>query len=100
MIKLKGTTLYPASIFDLLNNFSHIKEYVAEVYLNETGGEELTLHISSDIPADECDEKLKPFLQSRLRILPGIRYHATADILAMQFPGANRKPIRFIDHRQ
>ncbi len=100
MIKLKGTTLYPATIFDLLNHFSNIKEYVVEVSNNEIGTEELTLHISSDIPADECEMKLKPFLQSRLRTIPNIHYHSTSEIIAMQFPAGNRKPLKFIDNRK
>jgi phenylacetate-CoA ligase len=100
MIKLKGTTLYPATIFDLLNHFSNIKEYVVEVCNNAIGTEELTLHISSDIPADECEVKLKPFLQSRLRTIPNIHYHSTSEIIAMQFPSGNRKPFKFIDNRK
>jgi len=100
MIKYKGTTLYPSTIFDLLNHFSHIKEYVVEVYNNELETDELILHIASDIPIDECEAKLKPFLQSRLRIVPAIKYHSTSEIISMQYPNNNRKPVKFIDNRK
>ncbi len=100
MIKYKGTTLYPSTLFDMLNHFSMIKEYVVEVYQNELGSDELTLHISTDVTIDECESKLKPFLQSRLRIIPKIQFHTTAEIISMQFPNFGRKPIKFLDHRK
>lgn len=100
MIKYKGTTLYPSTIFDLLNHFPNIKEYVVEAYLNEMGNDELILHIATDLTVDECEIKLRPFLQSRLRIIPKVQYHTTHEILLMQNPNGNRKPLKFIDNRK
>ena len=100
MIKCKGTTLFPATIFDILNQFSHIKEYVIEVKDNELQSDDLTLYLSIDIPIDECESLLKPFLQSRLRLTPNIKYLSTKEVLEMQFPNNNRKPIKFIDKRK
>ena len=100
MIKCKGTTLFPATIFDILNQFSHIKEYVIEVKDNELQSDDLTLYLSIDIPIDECESMLKPFLQSRLRLTPNIKYLSTKEVLKMQFPNNNRKPIKFIDKRK
>jgi phenylacetate-CoA ligase len=37
MIKLKGTTLYPPILFDLLNGMKEIKEYVIEGKFRRTG---------------------------------------------------------------
>ncbi len=99
MIKYKGTTLYPSSIFDMLNHFSIIKEYVVEVLQNELESDDLILHIATDVSIDTCESKLKPFLQSRLRIIPKIQYHTTEEIIAIQYPNAGRKPIKFIDRR-
>ena len=62
MIKYKGTTIYPPAVFDILNNIPFIKEYVVEVFTNELGTDELRLHISTPLPVDDCEAKLKPCL--------------------------------------
>jgi phenylacetate-CoA ligase len=100
MIKYKGTTMYPSTIFDMLNHFPMIKEYVVEVYKNELDNDELILHIATDVSIDICESKLKPFLQSRLRIIPEIHYRTTNEIISMQYPNSGRKPLKFIDHRK
>jgi len=99
MIKYKGTTLYPPALFDLLNQCDFINEYVVEVGLNSLEMDEITLHISTSLIVDECERKLKPFLQSQLRVIPLINYLSTSEIHAMQFASGGRKPIKFIDNR-
>lgn len=100
MIKYRGTTLYPPAIFDMLNNVSFIKEYIVEVFTGELGTDELLLHIHTQIPVDDCEHKLKPLLQSKLRVSPWMRFHSGADMAQMQFPLASRKQVKFIDSRK
>ena len=45
MIKFKGTTLYPPALFDMLNELEDVKDYVAEVYSNEMGTDEVLIYI-------------------------------------------------------
>jgi phenylacetate-CoA ligase len=99
MIKYKGTTLYPPAIFDMLNNIPFVKEYVVEVFTNELLLDEIRLHINTPLPVDECEIKLRPILQSRLRVVPHIQFHAAATIQQMQFPANSRKQVKFIDNR-
>ena len=47
MIKYKGTTLYPAAIFDVLDNVDYIENYLVEVSTNEIGMDNVTLIIGS-----------------------------------------------------
>jgi phenylacetate-CoA ligase len=100
MIKYKGTTLYPPAIFDILNNIPFIKEYVVEVFTNELMLDELRLHINTQLPADACEQQLRPILQARLRVMPLLQFHAAASIQQMQFPAASRKQVKFIDNRK
>lgn len=100
MIKYKGTTLYPPAIFDILNNVPFIKEYVVEAYNNGLGTDELRIHVHTLLPVDDCELKLKPILQSRLRVVPQLQFHSGADIQKMQFPPGSRKQLRFIDNRK
>lgn len=99
MVKYKGTTLYPPAVFDVLNQCDFISEFVVEVQTDELGLDELILHLSTPLPVDECDRKIRPFLQARLRVLPSVRYLPLQVIHQMQFPEGSRKAIRFIDNR-
>lgn len=99
MIKYKGTTLYPPAIFDILNSIPFIKEYVVEVFTNSIGTDELKLHINTPLPVDDCEHKLRPVLQSKLRVAPLLHFHSGSEMQQMQFPQNSRKQVRFIDNR-
>lgn len=100
MIKLKGTTLYPPALFDLLNDIPEIVDYVVELTENELGLDEVSLHISPTELSERVDRSIKTRLQANLRIIPDIKYQPPEAIHRLQFPDGNRKPIRFIDHRK
>jgi len=99
MIKYKGTTLYPPAIFDILNEVSYIDEYVVEVFTNDLGTDELRLHLHTFMPVDDCERKLKPVLQARLRVSPMLHFHSASDLQSMQFPPGTRKQLKFLDNR-
>ena len=99
MIKFKGTTLYPPALFDLLNEMDEVLDFVVEVYSNEIGMDEVLLHL---LPADDskaCDNKIRAYLQARLRVSPHVSYITADEIKKIQFPEASRKAIKFIDKR-
>lgn len=99
MIKFKGTTLYPPALFDLLNEMDEIRDYVAEVYSNEIGMDEVLLHLLPVSQTEESDRKIRAYLQARLRVSPHIHYVSQEQIIKMQFPEAGRKAVKFIDKR-
>jgi phenylacetate-CoA ligase len=99
MIKFKGTTLYPPAMFDLLNEMEEVLDYVVEVYSNEIGMDEVLLHL---LPLDDskaCDNRIRAYLQARLRVSPHVSYISAEQLQKMQFPEAVRKPVKFIDKR-
>lgn len=99
MIKYKGTTLYPPALFDLLNEMEEIKDFVAEVYSNEIGMDEVLLHVLPINTTEECDRKIRAYLQARLRVSPHVKYITAEELQKIQFQEASRKPIKFIDKR-
>lgn len=99
MIKFKGTTLYPPALFDLLNEREEILDYVVEVYSNEIGLDQVLLHVLPADDSDECDHRIRAYLQARLRVSPHIKYVSADEIQKIQFSEASRKPIKFIDRR-
>ncbi len=59
MIKFKGTTLFAPALFDLLNGMEDVKDYVAEVYSNEIGTDEVLLHIVAAKNTEDCDHRIR-----------------------------------------
>jgi len=99
MIKFKGTTLFAPALFDLLNGMEDVKDYVAEVYSNEIGTDEVLLHVCAARTNEETDHRIRAYLQAKLRVTPQIRYITEDDLRKIQFPETSRKPVKFIDRR-
>jgi phenylacetate-CoA ligase len=100
MIKYKGTTLFAPALFDLLTGMEDITEYVAEVFSNDIGTDEVLLHILPAHYTVEADHRIRAYLQAKLRVTPHIKYITAEEIQKLQFPDAGRKPLRFIDNRR
>ncbi|MBI3883836.1 MAG: AMP-binding protein [Sphingobacteriales bacterium] len=99
MIKFKGTTLYPPALFDILNEMDEVRDFVAEVYSNEIGMDEVLLHLLPVNNSEECDHKIRAYLQARLRVSPHVTYISEEEMQKLQFPLSGRKAIKFIDNR-
>lgn len=99
MIKYKGTSIYPPALFELLNGLDFIGEYVVELRLDDTGQDDLFIHLYCSSEEELALSILKPKLQSRLRVIPKINICDLETITRMQFPNGSRKQIKFFDHR-
>ena len=99
MIKLKGTTLYPASIFDVLDNVDYVENYVVEVEANEIGTDSVTAIVGCKQPSDELIKDLKDKFRAKLRVAPEVRFDTIDHIKQVSFPEAKRKPVKFIYKR-
>lgn len=100
MIKLKGTTMYPPGIFDILNQFHQVKDYVVEAYTGELGTDELKLYLHVEDNRSKVEELLKNAFQSRLRVIPFFEFINAGEIDKLQLEGKSRKIKKFIDNRK
>ncbi len=100
MIKFKGTTLFAPALFEIIHKIDDIKEYVAEVYSNEIGTDEVLLHLVAADASEETENRIASYLQARLRVMPHIKYLSAEQMHQLQFPEGVRKPIKFIDKRK
>ncbi len=100
MIKYKGTTLYPPALFDILNEMEDVLDFVAEVYSNETGTDEVLIHVLPSDFSEETNRQIRANLQARLRVSPHIKYVQAEELQKMQMPETGRKIIKFIDRRK
>lgn len=100
MIKLKGTTLYPPAVFELLQRDGVI-DYVVEAFTGSLGTDEVRLHICFDESGkSSVQQQLLTNFQSRLRVVPEISSVSLREIEALQHSGNSRKLKKFIDNRK
>ncbi|HMT29232.1 MAG TPA: AMP-binding protein [Bacteroidia bacterium] len=99
LIKYKGTTLYPQTIFNVLNGIENVEDYVIELSRNDLNLDELLITISLKNSNEDSDKKIKQTIQSALRVLPEVRYLETSLIHKMQLQEGKRKVNKFIDNR-
>lgn len=103
MIKLKGTTIYPPAILEVLNNTDYVENYIIYVSSNDAGTDDVTVKIglrdASRNPADVV-KVLKDRFRAKIRVAPNIEILPAAEIHKLNFPAMSRKPIQFVDNRK
>ena len=100
MIKYKGTTIFPASIHDILNDRTDIDSYLIEVSTNDLGTDDICIKLA----LKEQEElgfvkELRDHFKAKLRVTPDIILMDKDALQAIQLPVSSRKPITFIDRR-
>ena len=102
MIKLKGTTIYPPAINDVLDHTLFVSSYVVVVRPSDAGTDEVVVRISlsgNTISEQEAVAHLKEHFRSRLRVAPIVEVLPAEVIQRINFPAKSRKPVKFIDER-
>jgi phenylacetate-CoA ligase len=100
MIKLKGTTLYPPAINDLLDNVDYIENYVVVVRLSDAGTDEVLVRFGLKYdPGFDVIKALKDRFRAHIRVTPLLEQCPTDLIHQINFPSMSRKPVKFIDQR-
>ncbi|MBO4561838.1 MAG: AMP-binding protein [Bacteroidaceae bacterium] len=101
MIKLKGTTLYPPAINDVLDNTDYVENYVVIVRNSEAGTDDVLVKIGlRHNPDFDAIKELKDRFRSRIRVAPEIEICPVEQINAINYPPTGRKPVKFIDERK
>ncbi len=102
MLKIKGTTIYPPAINDVLDNSEQVLNYVVVARTSDTGMDSVMVRIGLKNPVADQEtliKELKDRFRARLRVAPDIEI-LPADVIArINFPAKSRKPIKFIDER-
>lgn len=112
MIKLKGTTIYPPAINDVLDNADYVQNYVVVVRDSAAGTDEVVVRVGvkKDYPYSRLTNNiselesaiikdLKDRFRARLRVAPLVEVLPVDLIQQINFPAKSRKPIKFIDER-
>ncbi|HYF67503.1 MAG TPA: AMP-binding protein [Ohtaekwangia sp.] len=99
MLKLKGTTVYPPAIFDLLNSIENIIDYRVAARTTDMGTDEIQIHLVASTGSEEKTiAELTANFRSRLRVVPEIITSTPLALEKMTSVGS-RKVSKFIDLR-
>jgi len=100
MVKLKGTTVYPASIFDIIHQCMEVRDFAVEVLRSEWDTDLLRVSIlSDDKNKDVVINKLNEAFRSHLRVIPEIQFVDRTKLDSLHNSTQGRKLVRFIDIR-
>lgn len=100
MIKLKGTTLYPPAINDVLDNVEYVSNYVIYVQDSEAGTDDVVVKVALACdPGVDVVKDLKDRFRSRLRVAPNVEICPKEEIMRVVYPAKSRKPVKFVDLR-
>lgn len=100
MIKLKGTTIYPPAINDVLDNTPYVVNYVVIVQNSYAGTDEVVVKVGvASGQTFDVIKDLKDRFRSRIRVAPIVEVLSPDDVAKINNPANNRKPIKFIDRR-
>lgn len=91
MIKFKGTTLFPASIFDVMAT-EKVELYQVEVVKDQLGNDELTILLPLEYEGGNALNYLKSTFKSRLRVTPGFRFLDEETLSKRVYQQDKRKP--------
>jgi phenylacetate-CoA ligase len=99
MLKVKGTTFYPATVFEVLNGIPEVTEYYLSA-AKEEGGD--GVHVTVSLSKDTADlrRKILDALLERLRVRVNMTVVDEATIRKQVYVPQSRKPIRFFDLRK
>lgn len=100
MIKYKGTTLFPSSLYEVLNSITEISSYLVEISTNEIGTDSILIKVAThEKPTHFFEKELKDHFRAKLRVAPDIEIVDKDVLQQIQYKESLRKPILFIDKR-
>lgn len=99
MIKFRGTTLYPNSIYAVLDAIPAISEYYVTASSDYDLSDVVKVHVA--LRDDACTaEMIADKLQAHLRVRPEVVIASEESVKKSVFAGNSRKLIRFVDERK
>jgi phenylacetate-CoA ligase len=101
MLKLKGTTLYPPAIFEILNQQTGVLDFVVEASTGNLGTDELKIFVlSNSVFNQNILPQLTEKFQSAIKIVPEIIFVDVGSLERLNGTAMNRKIRKFIDSRK
>ena len=92
MIKYKGTTFFPAAIFEALRTIPEVTDYLVEVSKDEWGNDDIVIQLHHTGEEDSINLRLAGSLKAATKAVPKINFVSMGQIQALKTSGG-RKPV-------
>lgn len=99
MIKLKGTTIYPSGIIDVINDCPDISNFYIEVVNDELGVDKVRVIVGNDEKSNPCLDNLAANFKNKIRVVPEIIIQSNIQVISNLNKHKGRKPKVFFDLR-
>lgn len=97
MLKLKGTSIYPNAVTDLLERAPEVRSFILEAMSDEHGLDQLCITLVMNDGTDQA--KFEEDMAEKLRVRPTFKIGTNEDINRRKFDENARKPKIFFDLR-
>jgi len=98
MMKVRGTTVYPQSIYSALEEINGIDDYYLIVSSETDLSDNITIYVTVNENSCNC-EIIQNKLQAKLRVKPKVIITDKEKLAQQVYTPKSRKPVRFIDRR-
>jgi len=99
MMKVRGTTVYPQSIYSALEEINGIDDYYLIVSSETDLSDNITIYVTVNENSCNC-EIIQNKLQAKLRVKPKVIITDKEKLAQQVYTPESRKPVRFIDRRK
>ncbi len=100
MLKVQGTTLYPAAVFAALQEIEEVGNYYLEIYQDYELSDRLRVVVSLEAGAPVTQEQIASRICGRVRVTPEVVIAAPEDVSKRTRAENRRKPVLVFDYRE
>jgi len=99
-LKLKGTTVYPATIENALAEVEGVENYVIEAYSGPVNEDLIVVKVGTNVSHTAFKDTVREAIKAKARVTPQVEILTPNEVDKILFEGGRRKPLIFIDRRQ
>lgn len=99
LIKYRGTTLYPQTIFNAVHSIDGIADFIIFARKNDMNLDDIEIWLAANKDSVPDEQFIRNHFQSKLRIVPPFSFHSLEEIQQKQNIPTKRKLARFTDER-
>ena len=97
-IKLKGTTIYPPAIANVLNANVNVKDYLILIENDELGSDAVSVFVEA-VNESNTQHELQRAIKGHLRVSPKLELANIAQLRKRHQVHKKRKPVKILDRR-
>ncbi|MBI5047551.1 MAG: AMP-binding protein [Deltaproteobacteria bacterium] len=104
-LKIKGTTVYPKAIENILLEIDGVENYVIEAYTGDDQADHVIVKVGSlktqdsRLKTQDLKDAVCENIKAKIRVTPQIEIMLPQEVEKILYEGGRRKPMTFVDRR-